>query len=277
MFSRVIVIAAGVAAATAQVQAADVYSPPPGAYAGYKDAYTPGPGWNGFYLGLNGGFGWNVNDASLEAYAHDQTGGAPGNSNSMIGSFERSGGFAGGQIGFNLTHSGFLFGIEADIQDADMSASTRGTAAAISGVSTTVTSAFASSRLDYFGTLRGRLGYTVDRALIYLTSGFAYGGVTDRLATGVTDAPAASYSNSIKSTDTLSGYVLGGGVEYALTPAWSLKAEYQYLDLGKVALADGKDPTASSAGVGVFAADHSYNTIRLGLNYRIQQEYAPLK
>jgi outer membrane immunogenic protein len=275
MFSRVIVIAASVAAAAAQVQAADVYSPPVGGYSGYKDAYVPGPTWNGFYLGFNGGYGWKADNARVRAYAHDDSGGGAGVDGFATRTFEQSGGFGGGQIGFNFARSGFLVGAETDIQAADLSGSRRVVASA-TDITTTTTTVLAKDRLDYFATVRGRVGYALDRALVYFTGGFAFGGADDQLRTGITDG-VNNYSHTVKNAETLTGYVLGGGFEYAMSPAWSLKAEYQYMDLGRVTLTDSRDLTATSTGASALAVDHSYQTIRLGLNYRVQQEYAPLK
>ncbi len=279
MFFRVVVIAASVAAVTASTHAADVYVPGIG---GYKDTYLPGPSWwNGFYVGVNGGYGWNADKASVSAYADDATVNLA--TDLAARSFERSAELGGGQIGFNLERYGAVLGVEVDLQAANFPGSGLTMAAADGGnllnPSTTITASRAASSLDYFGTIRGRLGYGVDRALFYVTGGFAYGGVKDTLSVTVTNEAAGltPYGNTVSKDGLRTGYVLGGGVEYALTPVWSLKAEYQYLDLGKVALAEGADLGPTSTGLGAFSADHSYYTFRLGLNYRVQQEYAPLK
>ena len=132
--------------AAASANAADIYRPEAG---GYKDgpAYVPVNTWTGFYIGANGGYGWNANHHSDDL-------------------LDPAGGFGGGQIGYNW-QGGFGFGphlvlgIEADIQGADISDS-------VAGV---------KSQVNWFGTVRGRIGYAFDRTLIYGTGGFAYGEV----------------------------------------------------------------------------------------------------
>ncbi|MCV5185543.1 outer membrane beta-barrel protein, partial [Escherichia coli] len=82
-----------------------------------------------------------------------------------------------------------------------------------------------SPSLDWFGTVRGRLGYAFDRWLVYGTGGFAYGG-------GSRSPYAASYPYTLPDTARI-GYALGGGVEYALTDHISVKVEGLYVDLGR--------------------------------------------
>ena len=113
--------------------------------------------------------------------------------------------------------------------------------------------------LDWFGTVRGRVGYAVGAALLYGTGGLAFGGVDDKLTVGGT----TKADNSTKT-----GYAAGGGVEYAFNPAWSGKVEYQYINLGTDTVVNGSD----SANF-----DHDYNTVRVGLNYHILPGYEPLK
>jgi outer membrane immunogenic protein len=284
MLRHAAAIAASVLAITAPAQAADMYSAPPMG-GGYKDAYIPAPMpmWSGFYVGLNGGYGYGAKKASVFAYAEDITV-APGEADAVAANFGRSGSFGGGQIGFNLQRSNFLFGIETDFEGANIRGRRSATAIADGGdiftPSVTEATALASSRLDYFGTVRGRLGFVVDRALVYLTGGLAYGHVRDTLAIAYSDTGATFDVTTVgagKKEGTRTGYVLGGGVEYALTPAWSLKAEYQYMDLGKITLSDAEELTSTSFAATSYSISHTYHTARLGLNYRIQQEYAPLR
>ena len=75
--------------------------------------------------------------------------------------------------------------------------------------------------------------------------------------------------------------MVGGGVETALTPSWSVKAEYQYINLGSTNLSTADDGFSYGAGTGNGDAsakfDHIYHTARLGLNYKINQPYEALK
>src|SRR5208337_2426615 len=139
--------------------------------------------------------------------------------NTYFGGLSPSGGFGGGQIGYNwqgILHPHLVLGAEADIQGA--------------GIEDKGTDKFGDpykSHLDFFGTVRGRIGYAMDSSLFYFTGGFAYGGIKNEV-----DFPYFSGASYIKDT-TATGYVLGGGWEYKFSPAWSAKAEYQYINLGK--------------------------------------------
>ena len=218
------------------------YGPPPGV--GYERPYGCCT-WAGFYGGVNVGYGWSPNSDQLALSTDSPTGLSP------------EGGFGGGQIGYNWQVGNLVFGAEADLQGADISDRVR---------DLNFFDTFHSS-LDWFGTVRGRIGYGFDRALVYATAGFAYGGVRN----SVDLAGVAPF----RFDGTATGYVLGVGVEYKFGPAWSLKGEYQYINLGT------NDPTnpagaafSAVAGVGVpTVRDDEYHTFRMGFNYRFGGGY----
>lgn len=183
--------------------AADMSYPAPAPVASYAPA--PVFTWTGFYLGANAGYGWGEADASADVD-----------------------GFLGGlQAGYNWQGAGpLVFGVEADIQYADVSSS--------------------AFTLDYFGTVRARIGYAFDQFLIYGTGGFAYGGGSYQLL---------GLSNDRNHL----GWTLGAGAEYALGGNWSVKGEYLYIDLG--------DETYASF-FGPRDVGMSANVLRAGVNYR---------
>src|SRR5204863_405148 len=116
-----------------------------------------------------------------------------------------------------------------------------------------------SQSIPWFGTVRARLGYAQDRWMIYATGGYAYAGV-DTNATA-TAGPLAAVFNA---HDIRSGWTIGGGVELALAPQWSIKAEYLYVDLGS------QRTTWTFAGIPAIYNDSrlTTNVVRAGLNYR---------
>jgi outer membrane immunogenic protein len=241
------------ALALASANAADMYVPvAPG---GYKDGPVYGVNWSGFYVGVNGGYGWNGSTDTWTATFL----GTPFASGAGA---EPRGGFGGGQIGYNWQRDHLVFGLETDIQGAGISDDKE----VITSIGLPVHNV---TNVDWFGTFRGRLGYAFGQALVYATGGLAYGSVSNEV-----NVPAIGLGTVLKRDQTETGYVVGGGVEYKFTPAWSVKGEYQYIDFG----------SQKMAGVGVFAPflgskeiDTSINTIRLGLNYHIHQDYVPLK
>ena len=175
-----------------------------------------------------------------------------------------SGGFGGGQIGYNwqgVWHPHLVIGVEADIQGASVSES-----------ATDILGATYKSELDWFGTVRGRLGYATESSLVYATGGLAYGGIHNRIVSPGGDV----FSKS----GTETGYAVGAGFEYKFNPAWSAKVEYQYLNFGKNVPVDsaGIAYTNIAAGpVGAKADDDAFHTVRIGLNYQFVPGYTPLK
>jgi outer membrane immunogenic protein len=234
--------------ALASANAADIYRAPE-AVGGYKDSYVPVATWTGFYVGVNGGYAWSENS---NQYSFPKFGG-----------LSSEGGFGGGQIGYNWQGLGLgrgvVLGVEADIQGAGIDDSAK----AVDGYKY-------KSKLDYFGTVRGRIGYGFDKSLIYFTGGFAYGGIDNTAFNGI---------SLFKKEETATGYVIGGGYEHKINPAWSLKAEYKYIDLGK------NDPVGVSGAFvgrtltsfGLKVDDDAYHTVSVGLNYHVGTSYEPLK
>src|SRR5690606_11896737 len=105
------------------------------------------------------------------------------------------------------------------------------------------------SRINHFGTLRGRLGFAFDRTMLYGTGGLAWGG--HRL----------NVAGLGSQTKTHTGWTLRPGIEHAFTPNRSPKHEYLYADLGTKDYFTGACVVACDAGVRT-------NMIRAGLNYR---------
>ena len=96
-----------------------------------------------------------------------------------------------------------------------------------------------------------------DRRLAYATGGFAYGGGKIE-GTATIGGVATAFSSS----NTYTGWTVGGGIEYALTNNWLLRAEYLYIDFG-----DG--PTVPvTAAVNIVAGDMTDNIVRAALNYK---------
>jgi outer membrane immunogenic protein len=256
MLRRIVLVSVSAIALAAGANAADIYRAPDAV--SFKDAPVYGPVWTGFYGGVNGGYGWGSGKVTDEEVT---PGGAILLEESK--SFTPAGGFGGGQIGYNWQRDRIVYGLETDLQGASITGGA--TASASPGYY-----AHGSTDLDWFGTVRARAGLTIfDRGLLYATGGFAYGGIQDKLTKA--DPLASSFSSNTTGT----GYVVGGGVEYLVDPRWSLKAEYQYIDLGKDTIA--ADVAVINKWWGILDRDHGYNTVRVGLNYHILPDYAPLK
>ena len=127
---------------------------------------------------MHAGYGFGSDD-NIET-----SGQAAGNIANVLGGarpasvgLDRDGFIGGGQIGYNWQFApNWLFGIEADISYTDFRRDHVGGDACRSAGPGTLLNTF-ESRLDYLGTVRGRIGYVFDRTLIYATGGLAYGDV----------------------------------------------------------------------------------------------------
>jgi outer membrane immunogenic protein len=233
-----------------------------------RRAYAPVAccSWSGFYVGINGGYGFSANDdgvAWTETFAATPFFG-PANA----GSLDIAGGFAGIQLGYNAQMGPWVLGIEADFQGADISDETTGSITpylAAGGVATMTS----SNRVGWFGTLRPRLGYTWDRTLLYATGGLAWGGVTHTMRWVDNFGFLAQDRTSTSPT----GYVVGGGIEHMLSCCWSIKVEYQYINLGSEHYIAPELFTPGAAAAATAFAIHTdtqtdFHTVRIGLNWK---------
>ncbi len=99
-----------------------------------------------------------------------------------------------------------------------------------------------------------------------------------RTHVSATATDSDTVTGTANKSDTQTGYVLGGGFEHALTPSWSVKAEYQYMNLGSQTLtATGKADGGEDVSTAVAQVDNTYHTVRVGLNYHVGNGYEPLK
>lgn len=189
--------------------------------------------WTGFYAGIHGGYHWGASGGSLTLLPDAPAWGSPD-----YAQFQRSydsgpdGALGGAQLGFNWRSGTFIVGFEADI--SHLNADGRATYAAdvTDGGSTLPFIAESRQEMDWFGTLRARIGITPfaeQRVLVYFTGGLAYGRVETDHSLEVAGFNAG-YGGSSSGWEL--GGTVGGGLEWAMGGGWTLKAEYLYYDLG---------------------------------------------
>jgi len=218
--------------------------------------------WTGPYAGVHLGYGWGnadtyVDPLPLPRVSDDQ---APSTVSPNPG-----GVFGGAQAGYNYQMGCFVVGIEADLSVSDISGS-RTVFPIINNDGTTWPGTVsAHESINWFGTLRPRLGYTVTPTLlIYGTGGLAYGDVSYSANTNF-GAGYNQYPASLSTTKV--GWVLGGGVEYALSKCWTIKAEYLYMDLGSESAIAG--PTVYNPPWGeAYRWETTANIFQIGVNYK---------
>ncbi|MBI1201975.1 MAG: outer membrane beta-barrel protein [Rhodopseudomonas sp.] len=263
-------------------------------------AETAVHGWTGWYAGLNAGGGWGGDPVNSRA-SNSQFCAPPACTHAVdfanasilgaTGDFPvRPDGFiGGGQFGYNWQIAKrWIAGFETDFQGLAGAgkSSVTSTSFEVSGFAghSVATDLLASKRIDFLGTVRGRLGYLVEpRLLVFGTGGFAYGHVNSNLVVsqGLVGSGLGNFVPNFGMASSISrmlaGWTLGGGFEWMLPANWSAKVEYLYYDLGTVTasgrLAD-QIVTPGAPTPYYFINDASStlrfngNIVRIGLNYR---------
>jgi len=216
---RRIFLALATGVLSGQALAADVSVPPPPRT---PVAFVPPPlTWSGIYIGGNGGYSFSRTTPSL--------GGLSGTG------FSTNGVVAGGTIGGNYQTGAFVFGLEGDFDWNNI----KGNPSACIGCQASST---------WLATARGRAGVAWDRLLFYGTVGAAF----QNVKFAVTAPPLLT---AVATTVNAFGWTAGGGVEFAISPNWSVKAEYLYVDFEN-----------QTVGPGTFKLIE--NVVRGGVNYR---------
>ena len=216
--------------------------------------------WSGLYVGGHLGAAWGRSNWS-------GAGGVP-----LGGSFDLAQGFnafkgtgsyfAGLQAGYNaVLPSRVVLGVEADISFPNTIDGSQTFSSASAG------QASFAELVQFFGTVRGRLGYAPGNWLIYATGGFAFS-FDELTRTQLTGTPVGGTATpgTVENRFMVprAGWTAGAGVEVALTPQWSARLEYLYTQFNTRSV-------TFPAGAQVFTSDLSLQSLRLGLNYKIGQ------
>ena len=222
--------------------------------------------WSGFYVGGNLGYAQGDNRISQTAVS---TAPPPFFAGASDNSVITPKGVAGGlQVGYNWQGgANWLAGFEADIQGTNQSDTACtpiicfSQTAAGGGGSDALT---AKQTLDYFATVRGRLGLVNNNILYYGTGGVALGHVNETVAVNFTLSAPSAFDTSSTSAD-LIGWVVGGGIEAAIWGNWTAKAEYLYMDLGTISNTLAVPSQNTTFTTSSTVKDHIF---RAGVNYQ---------
>ena len=240
---------------------------------------APVTNWEGFYVGGHVGYGWDPADATFDPVTYvttvDPAFTATSSSGPVNLSVAPEGWLGGVQLGYNWQRNSWVYGIEADfswsgIKDTDSAPwfvngllLNRGPGQVTGVVSL-------EQKLDYFGTVRGRLGWANNALLLYGTGGLAWGHVVttfrnhDINAVGglftAAEIAALQAGGYASTRDIRWGFTVGAGLEWMFAPNWSVKAEYLFVDLL------GSDTLAITGGVAT-TGDMTVHVARAGVNY----------
>jgi outer membrane immunogenic protein len=241
----------------------------------YRAPFVPVWGWTGFYVGGNvGGVFSSGNTITNIGY---DTGGFGLGSLLNAGaipvsiSLSQDGVIGGGQAGYNWQLGpNWVWGIEGDVAATSAKSSTTATFGGNDVFAPSST--FYSQELDTLGTVRGRAGFLfLPNLMWYGTGGLAFGqtkvGSAFFCATCVPPSGTQGGATNRSSYNPI-GWTVGTGVEWQFTPAWSVKAEYLFVDLGSTETSTvtySYPPSSSSL---TSTLTERYNIVRFGFNYR---------
>ena len=187
--------------------------------------------WAGWYFGGNVGYGWStlpdpslsyVDPAALVGFGSYFAAGGD-----VTPNLNPRGAVGGGQIGFNWTITpNWVAGLVADFQDSGIRGAGTNTVTPPASVTTNQSN---SEHIDWFGTVRAKVGFAQNDWLFYGSAGWAYGNVT---TSGGFVASAVPLNFGGSNSTTKIGWAAGAGLDYALTSNWIVGVEYLYVDLG---------------------------------------------
>jgi outer membrane immunogenic protein len=197
--------------------------------------FAPGPVfyWGGFYAGVHGV--WLRNDVDAIRATPAPAGILPG----RVSLYDE--GFGGGaQIGYNVQLGDTVAGVEADITATEIGRTRTFTVASPGAPFAPATSLSTglSSHMDFFGTVKGRVGFAFpsivplfQQSLVYVTGGLGYADIDNRTRILTTLGGTPLLSLGARSDDMKVGFVVGGGTENAITNTVSIKTETLYYNL----------------------------------------------
>lgn len=225
-----------------------------------KDAV--GFSWSGFYLGPNLGYGTNYHNVTITPTSFATLQGSSLLPNDL--KTQNSGFLGGGQMGYNWRKEKIIVGIEVDMDYTDLSGS-NGVNSSITNLTTTV-----STKINWLGTVRGRLGKLAsDDMLVYLTAGATFAGTQLSFDQLIIDANCVlNLCSNGNHTQTKTSWTAGAGIEYTVNHSTTFKAEYLFIDLGNIYTNTTGDSSFGMANY--YVNSHiSSNVVRFGLNYKV--------
>jgi opacity protein-like surface antigen len=228
--------------------------------------------WAGPYLG--GTIGYSAGKSNTDTIFSD-----PGSGAELFAtnaSRRLDGPIGGAQAGYNWLTGVLLAGVEGDLnysgQRAKLTAVCPGEVCNPGLIGPigdpSVTARFEQGqKLEWFATLRARLGLTVTPdAIAYVTGGLAVGEVMTAGTVFGFDGEGNPVNTIVSSHNTKAGLAVGGGVEGRLAGNWTAKIEYLYLDLGTVTTIPAPAPNSTTAVA--FNSRVTDNILRVGINYK---------
>lgn len=234
--------------------------------------------WSGPYIGINAGLGFGTSEHTyvegtlaptfttpppLVGFPTPNAVFTPGSVISSHGDFNLNGATVGAQVGYNVQIKKVVLGVEADFSTG-IDGTTKGPASNPCLASNSDSNGYCTTKIKNLGSVRSRLGYATNRALLYATAGYGFAKLN----------AVRPFTNVEQNR---SGFIWGGGVEYALSDNISARIDYTRFDLGNEQTYNSiplSPPylsytvTAYANGIPNHYVDATINSVKIGLNYR---------
>lgn len=234
--------------------------------------YAPAFTWTGCYLGVNGG--WIGSDESYSTNWNTWGVPDPVATASTTNSYgpKDSAGTVGGQFGCQTQIGSWVIGGEWDWNWSGLTEDNTFYYNNAAGLFTAPYYQYTHKQMDWFTTVRARLGLAWDRVLVYATGGLAYAGLDSYTHIDFTNTVGIDGNGAYDKNRF--GWTVGGGLEWAFANNWTAKAEFLYMDFGSF---DYISPTNYSAVEYFYThVDAKEYVARVGINYLFHTGGAPV-
>jgi outer membrane immunogenic protein len=253
-------------------------------------AYVPAFSWTGCHIGGTVGYGWGNDDGysastALTVFAGGAQSAFPIPAQPITNGFATNGFLGGGYAGCDYQFGAWVIGVEGDWQSVNK----EGQAQFLPGIPFNAhggqffTTDWMSAKERWLATVRGRVGYAVDRWLLFVSGGVAWAKVDTEFFGLTGNAFTSPPFDSAEQHDRRNGWTVGAGVEYAppqlngpFNGQWTIRAEYLYVQLPSyntltnpsVLTGPGPGSAFSVFPLNVNNGRMSNNMVRFGLAYK---------
>ncbi len=227
------------------------------------------PNWTGFYLGVNGGWGWSSIDTTISPVGTV----SKSDFNSQALNQDINGALFGVQLGYNYNFKNhWVIGIEGDFDGASLNGTEQTSAPSKLNPNGSTDSFKVTDKIDWLTSIRPRVGYQFGSGLAYVTGGIAWANINRTSQVNAETAPAVYGANaSTDSSSTRSGWALGVGYEWMMAKNWTVRGEYIHYGFSQTDndyATFSKTSVPGQSNMNVSTGSSNIDVFRVGVNYK---------